>query len=464
MNVSRFYRKVLKQLYVACKKRPHFVLESRFLLSCPLGVDQFRNPYQTAALQIIPSAAALQKEYLFGDSFLPVDLACLCRPVSEGLFLDRETLFFLCRSDLRAALAPPTAEATQSANDNSSNSKGTPADAAALLKQKIVQQTETIRFLFWLNSHLETILSEPTATLLEELLTIQKGPQEVNFMPDDFEEQFAAKQKSDAAKASGGTSDGVRHAAACFSAGALGRQIEHFNHQRSFDFVFRNLFLDGYMAKKKSGGKGAESSSEFVSRVHDSVPRSITTRNEDLRLSVIAKPLDPEYADRNFTGSEYFADAHKHFMVSFTLEPLQKGKFPQLVNTYFLSLDANTDTVKEQMGFMPVAEVRLLAAQRDQRFAWSSTMLEDMGVVLENDGDDEEDEDSSTEAAKKEEALFRPKDSNGYVRKFDLLFRNPTTGPSVLKGLLYYKIGSGPDAVEQEMVKVVPFGPLKLEI
>ncbi|KPA86257.1 putative mitochondrial hypothetical protein [Leptomonas pyrrhocoris] len=523
MNVAPLYREVLKSLSRACKTRPHFVQDARFLLSLPL----LSHNNKDGGGDTVGTTASLTAASCALASQAPVNLAApseepegaltfhhttlenyLRRPASMCYPIDTQTLFALCYADLHSAVfQPPQA-------DGSVN--------------PVAQQILRYRNLLWLRDRLARVLSDKTTTQLATSLSIADGPDTDDFIPDEAFDGHSrdltgsasvttAPHDRPVAVASGAVSDEAhtdghvkpekgafsaspppsassRTGAAqpatvapatitendpdvVYSAGSIGLQGEMFVLRHREAFPMAAHFLSGFPTVPAAELAGcAHQQAALVRLVRDKYPTTVTCEDGQVSLSVAVEPFDPQYRTREHAGMGYFATAHRQFRVRFHLQPLVRDNAGAaektevlVVNSYFVRLDMEVMQVVEEVGYLHSRDVLRMLRERDYGDHFSDNIGTAVADALGEGGEKDTSKGSRGAAGKTKHSKRISEDTSASTasspdnaRVFSLYFVNRTDAPMVLKGILYYKIGKR-NKLATAPIRCIPFGFVLLE-
>ncbi|KPI90243.1 hypothetical protein ABL78_0625 [Leptomonas seymouri] len=415
MNVAPVYRAVLKDLSRACKTRPHFVQDVRFLLSLPLISRNDDHAVVAHAVAKPPSASLTVANDMHVEfSVLPEEPEnlhinprttiqnYLQRPAASCYSIDTDALFALCYADLGSAVRQHPQP------DSSVN--------------PVAQQILRYRNLLWLKERLSRVLSDKTASHLATSLSITDGPGTDDFIPDEFfdtgsrsqlsgapvtaavrddgtglksiaspheastVEQAKAEKASSTLSSSRSSSNGTVGQGtvtsvtaaegghdAISSAGAIGQQGEMFVLRHSEAFPMAAHFLSGFATVPAAElASCAHLQAALLRLVREKFPKTVTCQDERVRLNVVVEPFDAQYITREHAGAGYFAAAHRQFRVQFSMQPLVLGvegageKTEVLVvNSYFVRLDMEVMQLVEEVGYLHSRDVLRMLRERD---------------------------------------------------------------------------------------------------
>lgn len=514
MKVAPLYRTLLKQLAEACVRCPHYVQDVRFLLSRPLMLHgTSASPTSSPRTRLTKSSASLSPSDPFsvdtGDgvhnetSAAPSELSSpstppsphstsvepgctlatdyLSRSPAQCYRIDRDVLFEVCKEDLRGCIDQSVQQAASSqAAAARPGAVRSPSATPAL--SPVALQVLHYRDLLWLQKRLARILSDATTRRLGQVLDIATGPTAKDFIPDEFftpsgsgtrgstdsagsqadpaspgpqgkessgaigtDASVVVDKKTGATTVSNphlpvpsGASD-ERAANEVISAGAIGFQHEVFVVRQKGEFPMAARFLsDFHVLDADQLQAKSRSHADLVELVRHKVPTTTVCRNEDVKLTVQVAPFDLRYTNRDYAGVGYFATAHRQFNVKFTFTPQDTQARVQIVNSYFARLDVAGQELVEEVGYLHSYDVMRMLQERDNGAAFHKTPP------------------ASPPKTSAPDAASTP-DPTGEGREFELYFFNYSDSPSVLKGVFYYKTGTGDD-VRHEPIKMIPFG------
>ncbi|CAJ1036545.1 hypothetical protein Q4I30_007484 [Leishmania utingensis] len=438
MKVAPVYRRVLKQLHVACQIRPHYVQDIRFLLSFPLHTTG--NGLSAVAPSPLSSSRMLKSTSTVGpiqagasksSRSPPCQTASrdlvdehLQRPSSECYPIDTTTLFAMCYADLHNAVR----EAAPAAGD----------------MNPVAMQIVRYRNLLWLQERLVRVLSSKTRQLLATSLSISRGPTEHDFIPDNIFEKNASPSSSggggttssttpvaqltgpgaiaggdrpskaatttavlahsSAEKTPGDAAESFAPATAdgnlaeaveendpdiVYSAGAIGQQQEVFVLRHREAFPMAAQFLAGFPTVTVAElAACAHQRAALMQLVRERFPKTLTCQDSNVKLSVSLEPYDVEYTSKEHAGMGYFAAAHRQFRVRFSLEPLSPdGTGAEraevlVVNSYFVRLDMELMQLVEEVGYLHSSDVLRMLRERDYSDHFSDFIGSGVAEVL----------------------------------------------------------------------------------
>lgn len=421
MTATLLYHALLKDLRRASRTRPHYLNDLRFLLSRPLVM-----PIAASRSRVAPSADhSTEAVRITVENYLS-------RPPSLCWAIDSEDIFSVCKNDLRRAMESTTAVG-----------EGSGTEAGGRPFHPVAQQLRRLQDLKWIQQRVHRILSTKTASLLQEALDVSGAPVRSDDVipPDFFGDEKNAEGGGGAIQAEGGV----------ISAGAIGCQREMFIYRTKEDFPLVSVFLEGFNAvDSKKLRQKVNHHSELVDLVKGTMSTESVTRNEHLKITARVSPFDPDYTDRSQAGQGYFANAHRQFMLSFTIEPLEKSMHVLVVNSHFAQLNLAARELAEDVGYLHPEDVVAMLRESDRYHD---------GVRRCVDTDEAMPTSPPGEHGTPVKQPDSPEAVN--VRQFDLVMVTATDGPTCLKGLLYYKIGTG-ESQAHEPIRVIPFGQLLL--
>ena len=511
MRVAPVYHTVLKQLSQACKTRPHFVEDVRFILSLPLSAHHDKHTVvhgtTSAAGTTLTSTAAPLEIPGIGNACEHTTVEnYLLRPPSMCYPIDGEALFALCYADLQGALRqPPRADA----NVN-----------------PVTQQILDYRNLLWLRDRLTRVLSDKTTMQLSLSLSIGDGPDADDFIPDEF---FAPQSGSATERVVTGLHGGFIDVASgtlvddagadkptqqstsasasppspsssqkevparpavlasgavaeddpevVYSAGAVGLQKEMFVLRHREPFPMAAHFLAGFPTIPAAELAQCAHERSALMQLTKKIPTTVTCEDGHIRLSVVVEPFDPRYRTREHAGFGYFAKTHRNFSLQFSMQllaPDAEGVAERtellVVNSYFLRLDMELLQVTEEVGYLDASDVFRMLRERDYGDCDSDDGGEEEHSKHNgNNNSSRSSSSASDDTTKEKHVSAEAKDSaatssspSDNARVFSLFFATPTDAPMVLKGLLYYKTGKRSELAKAP-IRCIPFGFVRLE-
>ncbi|KAG8344676.1 hypothetical protein ERJ75_000776500 [Trypanosoma vivax] len=394
MNFAPVYRALLKGIHAA-REFPHHLQDIRFILSYPL---------------VHPVLHATQGS---GEAQRLMNEPCV----------DSALIVRICCRDLRRAI--------QSTGRNNSG-----PHSGSLVAQQFIRMRE----LAWLKARLENITSEATTTLLKECHTVGSKLSDKDFLDDELFE----RTEPGCAPTSSGSNSQENSSAAVASAGAIGPRREMFVLRNTSSFPLIKEFLGSFSVSPRGAAEAAETSNEHLqSFVKQNIPRTVTSQNEDITLTVTVRPFDPNAAYKSGSDDCPFAQAHRYLMLNFLLEPYNDRACVDVVNSYFVRLDVASSELVEDVGYVHASHV-LNLSQREE-----ASESGDGGKARKSEG------------TKKRIIWHR---SSPGSSQFELSFINLSDTPAVMKGQLHYIIRTEnkKQGTSESTVRTISFGHILL--
>ncbi|CBH14728.1 hypothetical protein, conserved [Trypanosoma brucei gambiense DAL972] len=411
MNFVPLYRSILKGIHTA-KRHPYHLQDIRFILSYPLVKPVY---YATK-----PNSELKQLEPLQG--------------------IDTPLLVRTCLEDLRRAfMSVPSKD------------------------MSVAQQFVYMRELGWLKCRLENIASESTDAILKEARVVASEVTDDDFLDDQIivrqgrpnNKELQCVQTGNNGSEMGDCGYGVA------SAGAIGLRYEMFILQNVAPLPLVKEFLSSFSQNTEAAAAAATSNQKLQEFARRYVPRTVMCQNEDLTLTVTVNAFDAALTRKSTEENNPFARVHRYFMIRFDLspsDPLVLGV--DVVNSYFLRLDAGSAELVEDIGYLHAADVWKLSQELRVKGSGSSTDSDDIkdnGCVDGSGSSKEHAAEGNVNCMDHNEHEHNP------TSHFELSFINPSDGPTIMKGQLYYTLRTKSSASASKMnVGVISFGHILL--
>lgn len=330
----------------------------------------------------------------------------------EALLIDTNSLFELSKMNLRHSIERSLSDL--------------PGKRLPLIASHILYKKE----LMWINQRLDGVLSDSTEKALRMLQRIGEGPTEGDFIPDDFFDGHSTNV--------GVSKNEAFDSNAIYSAGALGSQRELVVlSRREREFPLLHCFLgssvlDHTFVNERYTESGCISS--LIQAVSSKLSSKWGAVGMHAAVRVEAMLFDEDYQNTSESGGGQFRKAHRQFYVSLRVKPLM-SKVLRIINVHFFRLEMQTKEMVEDVGYVDDAHV--LRMIREHIKAKSAGDDKSMNT----DPDDDNDEASTS-------------------HEFKVAFKSLSDGPTIVKGILYFKHADSQEALERCDVEAMPFGPV----
>lgn len=400
MNFVTSYRSILKLLKKGCESQPHFINDVRVILS--LGMVGRKDP-----VNFPPSYSSFHS---------PSGKDCVQ--------VDTEALWKRCKTDLRDAVERDVAHFS---------GKRLPLIAAQILYKKELN---------WISQRLQKILSSATSEALRELRNISAGPNEADFIPDSFFSHPSQSPPVEGEIASSTINENGSSTNMLYSAGAIGPHRELIVYcRRERDFPLMHAFVGPVAVGSEEFGERytqAKCILRLIQSVQYSLKSSLESENDHAKVKVEVLPFDDGYKNKSEAGVGQFSTAHRQFYVHISLTGL-KEKMVEIVNVHFFRLEMSSQDLIEDIGYIDFAQVCVNVRDRLLELGLESPLITQKGSEKKLAADDV---------------------PMGSQLTFKVAFKSLTDGPTVVKGVLYYRCGESADVLKERSLEAIPFGPI----
>lgn len=352
-------------------------------------------------------------------SFPPTYSSLHSSSAKECMQVDTEALWTRCKTDLRQAIERKI--------DHFSGKR------LPLIASQIMYKKE----LNWLSERLQTIIHSSTSSTLSTLRKISEGASQTDFIPDSF---FDTCTSTPAEVDVPCNHENVVGDSTLYSAGGIGHHREPVVYcHREKDFPLMHSFLGPSVVGSEEFEERYTQAKCILRLIHStqySLESTSCTEGENAKVQVEALPFDEEYKNKSEAGVGQFSTAHRQFYVHISLFGLNE-KMVQIVNVHFFRLEMNSKDLLEDIGYMDFSQICSNVREK----------LLEVGV------------DSSLNTLK-EKANQTDGVRVGTKLTFKVAFKSLADGPTILKGILYYKCGESVEVLRERSLEAITFGPI----